>query len=121
MRTTGEFTSIDEINDTVISKVNGYSVKLRDIGTAYIGFAEASTESYINGEKGVYVSITKQSGSNSVTVANNVYKKLSQLEGTLPSDITLQIISDDTESIRETINILVESLLQGLLHSVMIL
>ena len=121
VRTTGEFTNIDEINDTVISKVNGYSVKLRDIGTAYIGFAEASTESYINGEKGVYVSITKQSGSNSVTVANNVYKKLSQLEGTLPSDITLQIISDDTESIRETINILVESLLQGLLLSVMIL
>lgn len=121
VRTTGEFTSIDQINDTVISSINGYNVKLRDVGTAYMGFAETSQESYINGEKGVYVSITKQSGSNSVNVANNVYKKIDQLKTTLPSDITLEIISDDTEAIRETIDILVESLLQGLVLSVVIL
>lgn len=121
VRTTGEYTSIDQINDTVISTVNGYNVKLRDVGTAYMGFAETSQESYINGEKGVYVSITKQSGSNSVNVANNVYKKIEQLKNILPSDITMEIISDDTESIRETIGILVESLLQGLILSVVIL
>lgn len=121
VRTTGEFTSIDQINDTVISSINGYNVKLRDVGTAYMGFAETSQESYINGEKGVYVSITKQSGSNSVNVANNVYKKIDQLKTTLPSDITMEIISDDTEAIRETIDILVESLLQGLVLSVVIL
>ncbi|MCR4733606.1 MAG: efflux RND transporter permease subunit [Treponema sp.] len=121
VRTTGEYTSIEEINNTVISTVNGYNIRLRDVGTASLGFAETSQESFINGEKGVYVSITKQSGSNTVNVANNVYKKLDQLKGTLPPDITLEIISDDTESIRETINILVESLLQGLILSVIIL
>ena len=121
VRTTGEYTSIDEINDTVIATVNGYNVKLRDVGNAYLGYAQTSQESYINGEQGVYVSITKQSGSNSVNVANSVYKKIDQLQETLPSDITLEIISDDTESIRETINILVESLLQGLILSIVIL
>lgn len=121
VRTTGEFSSIDEINDAVISTVNGYDVRLKDIGNAYMGYAETSTESYINGEKGVYVSITKQSDANSVTVANNVYEKIAQLEKTLPSDITMQIISDDTESIRETIKILVESLLEGLVLAVVIL
>ncbi len=121
VRTTGEFSSIEEINDTVISTINGYDVRLRDIGKAYLGFAEVSSESYINGEKGVYVSITKQSGSNSVTVADNVYKKIDQLKDSLPSDITMEIISDDTESIRETINILLESLFQGLILAVVIL
>ena len=121
VRTTGQFNSIEEINNTVISTINGYDVKLSDIGRAYMGFAEASNESYINGEKGVYVSITKQSGSNSVNVANAVYKKIDQLKGKLPSDITMQIISDDTESIRETIDILMNSLLQGLILAVLIL
>lgn len=121
VRTTGEFSSIDEINDTVISTINGYDVRLKDIGKAYLGFAEVSSESYINGEKGVYVSITKQSGSNSVTVADNVYKKIEQLKESLPSDITMEIISDDTDSIRETINILLESLYQGLILAVVIL
>ena len=121
VRTTGEYNSIEEINDTVISTVNGYDVKLSDVGKAYLGYAESSSESYINGEKGVYVSVTKVSGSNSVTVANNVYKKMDQLQGMLPSDITMEIISDDTEQIRETINILVKSLFEGLILSIIIL
>lgn len=121
VRTTGQYTSIDEINNTVISTINGYNVRLCDIGRAYMGYADVTRESYINGEKGVYIGITKQSGSNSVTVANNVYKKLEQLKKTVPSDITLEIISDDTEAIRETINILVKSLLEGLILSVVIL
>ena len=121
VRTTGEYTSLDEINDTVISTVNGYNVKLRDVGIAYMGYAESTRESYINGEKGVYIGITKQSGSNTVSVANEVYKKIDQVKGLLPPDITLEIISDDTQSIRETINSLVNSLIQGLILAVIIL
>ncbi|MCQ2576042.1 MAG: efflux RND transporter permease subunit [Treponema sp.] len=121
VRTTGEYQSIDEINDTVISTVNGYNIRLRDVGIAALGFPETSQESYINGEKGVYISITKQSGSNSVNVANAVYKKIDQVKRVLPPDITLEIISDDTTAIRETINTLIKSLLEGLILAVVIL
>lgn len=121
VRTVGKYTSIDEINDTVITTINGYNVKLSDIGKAYLGFEETTTESYINGEKGVYVSVSKQSGSNSVKVADGIYGKIEQLKQTLPSDITLQIISDETTSIRENISTLEESLLQGLILAVIIL
>ncbi|MBP3710153.1 MAG: efflux RND transporter permease subunit [Treponema sp.] len=121
VRTTGEFNSVEEINNAVITTINGYDVRLRDIGTATMGFQDASSEVYINGEPGVYVSITKQSGSNSVTVANAAYKKIEQVRSTLPSDISLEIISDDTESIRDTIGTLVTSAWQGLLLAVLIL
>ena len=121
VRTIGEYNNIEEIKDTVISTINGYSVKIRDVADVELGYAPTSSESYINGEKGVYVSITKESGSNSVTVANSVYKKIDQVKEMLPPDITMEIISDETESIRETINILVESLLEGLVLSIIIL
>ena len=121
VRTTGEFSSIDDINNTVIATINGYDVKLSDIGRAYLGFKDLEREVFINGENGVYVSITKQSGSNSVTVANNVYEKMAQLEKTLPSDITMKIIQDDTDSIRDTIQTLIDSAWQGLLLAVVIL
>jgi HAE1 family hydrophobic/amphiphilic exporter-1 len=121
IRTTGEFSSVDEINNTVITTVNGYDVKLRDIGTAFMGYEDKSSEVYINGEPGVYVSITKQSGTNSVTVANAVYEKIAQIQKTLPSGITMDIISDDTTSIRDTISTLVSSAWQGLLLAVVIL
>ena len=121
IRTTGEYNSIDEINNTVITRVNGYDVKLCDIGRAFMGFRDSSSIVYINGEPGVYISITKQSGENSVTVANAVYKKISELETILPADVSLEIIRDDTDSIRDTISTLVESGVQGLILAVIVL
>ena len=121
VRTTGEFNSIEEINNTVITSINGYDVKLSDLGKAFFGYEDVSSEVYINGEPGVYVSVTKQSGSNSVTVANNVYGKMSELESLLPSDISMTILQDDTDSIRETINTLVESAVEGLVLAVIVL
>ena len=86
-----------------------------------MGYADSTSEVYINGEPGVYVSVTKQSGSNSVSVANNVYEKMEQLEKVLPSDISMEILQDSTDSIRETINTLVESAYQGLILAVIVL
>ncbi len=121
IRTTGEFPSIDEVNNTVITRQNGYDVRLRDVGTAYLGYADPTSIVSINGEPGIYVSVTKQSGSNSVAVANEVYKKMEDLEGMLPSDVSLTIIRDDTDSIRDTLSTLFDSAWQGLLLAVIVL
>ncbi len=121
VRTTGEYSSIEEINDTVIASVKGYDVRLKDIGRAYLGFADKSEEVFINGQSGVYVDIKKQSGKNTVAVANAVYAKVEQLKKTLPPDFSLEIIEDTSLIIRETINTLVNSAWQGLLLAVLIL
>ena len=89
VRTIGEYTSLEEINETVISVVNGYNIRLQDVGEATIGYSDTTQESFINGEKGVYISVTKQSDANTVTVANNVYKKIEQAEKNLPPDVKL--------------------------------
>lgn len=121
VRTTGEYKSIDEINNTVVTTKNGYDVKVMDLGKAFMGYKDSSSEVYINGEPGVYVSITKQSGENTVSVANAVYKKMESLKETLPSDITMEVVRDDTDAIRDTLNTLYESAWQGLVLAVIIL
>ncbi len=121
IRTTGEFKSIEEINNTIISTINGYIVRLSDIGTAYLGYKDKSSEVYINGEPGVYVSVTKQSGKNTVSVAKETRAKIAEIQAILPSDITLSIIRDQSTSINDTINTLIESAVQGLLLAVVIL
>ena len=121
VRTTGEFKSLEEINNTLIQTVNGYDVKLSDIGNAFWGFQDITRDVFINGEHGVYITITKQTDANSVTVSNNIHEKIEELKETLPSDIKLEIISDDTDAIRETINTLVDSAWQGLLLAVIVL
>ncbi|MCR5046371.1 MAG: efflux RND transporter permease subunit [Treponema sp.] len=121
IRTTGEFASVDDINSTVITRKNGYIVRLSDLGKAELGYQDKSNEVLINGQPGVYVSITKQSGKNSVTVANAVYKKLAEIQEVLPGDMSMNIVWDTTDSIRDTINTLLESAMQGLILAVLIL
>ncbi len=121
VRTTGEYESIDEINNTVVGTYNGYDVKLQDIGTAFMGYADVSSMVYINGKPGVYIQIQKSSGSNTVTVAKNVKAKLKQIESILPEDITIEILSDDSTSVKDTMAELIKSIAEGFILAVAIL
>lgn len=121
VRTMGEFSSIEDINNAVVATVNGYDVKLSDIGRAFEGYEDRSNAVYINGQEGVYMSIVKQSGRNTVAVANSVYRQIEEIQGILPAGVTLEIISDDTDEIEETIGILIDSLVQGIILAVGIL
>ncbi len=121
VRTTGEFSSIDEINDTVVGSINGYDVKLSDIGEAYMGYKDQTSEVFINGKPGVYISLQKQSGSNTVNVANAVYKKMAEVQQILPEGVSLDIISDDSTEVRDTLHSLIESILEGFVLAVLVL
>lgn len=121
VRTTGEYKSVKEINDTVLSTVNGYNVKLSDVGHAFLGYKDQTESVLINGTPGVYISITKQSGTNAVKVADSLYEKIAELSETLPQDIKLEIISDDSVTIRETLHTLFETAWQGILLAIIVL
>ncbi len=127
IRTTGEYTSIDEIKNTFIANrgynantalgqaSNGTVIRLSDIATVYEGYEDQEENSlaYINGEPGIYIAIQKQSGSNSVTVADALLSELEKINKNLPTDIQLYTLVDTSEDIRETINTALSSAWQG--------
>ncbi|QQO07454.1 efflux RND transporter permease subunit [Breznakiella homolactica] len=121
IRTTGEYASIQDIAETVVSRKNGADIRLQDIGTVAMGYEDEESTVFINGESGVYVSVTKQSGTNSVAIADRVYTRLDELAADMPADITLEIIYDGTEQIRDMIDELISSALTGFVLAVIIL
>ena len=121
IRTKGEFSSVKEIGNTVLSVVNGTPVKLSDVGNVYMGYKDASDAVFINGNPGVYISIKKQSGTNSVKVADALYEKIAEVKASLPSDIELEIINDDSVAIRSTLDTLYKSAVEGIILAVLIL
>ena len=121
LRTKGEFTSVKEIGETVLATVNGTPIRLNDVGRVYMGYKDASDEVFINGQPGVYISIKKQSGANAVKVADALYEKIEDVKKSIPSDIELEIISDDSVEIRNTLDTLYSSAWQGILLAVAIL
>jgi HAE1 family hydrophobic/amphiphilic exporter-1 len=113
VRTTGEYKTLPDIAETVIAKRNGADIRLLDIASVTLDYPDETSTVYINGESGVYVGVTKQSGANSAAVADRVYGKLEEIQKLLPQDVSLEITQDDTTQIRDMINELVNSALMG--------
>jgi HAE1 family hydrophobic/amphiphilic exporter-1 len=113
VRTTGEYKTLPDIGETVVAKRNGAYIRLLDIADVALGYPDETQTVYINGESGVYVGVTKQSGTNSAAVADRVYEKLAEIQKLLPRDVSLEITQDNTTQIRDMIDELVNSALMG--------
>jgi HAE1 family hydrophobic/amphiphilic exporter-1 len=75
VRTKGEYTSLSDIENSVVTykKSSGSSVSkpvlLKDIATVTDDYEDSGSKVYINGKPGIYISVQKQSGTNSIAVA----------------------------------------------------
>jgi HAE1 family hydrophobic/amphiphilic exporter-1 len=74
-RTLGEFQSLDEIKNTIVSFYgNEMPTTLANIGQVTDSLEDQKNITYINGEKSVFINVFRQSGSNTVAVAKNATK-----------------------------------------------
>ncbi len=131
VRTSGEFTSLDDIRNTVVAYKGGgmsgmgfkapVTVRLRDIATVREGYRDQTQEVFINGKPGIYISIQKQSGTNSVEVADKVKEKLESINSTLPAGVTVGILTDSTDMIRAALNQVVSAALNGAILAMIVL
>lgn len=130
--TVGEYASLDDIRNTVISyKVGGApslggapvvaNVKLRDIADVYDGFKKQASLYYFNGVPCVEVSVLKQSGTNSVKTARAVEKRMAQIIKEAPSDITITLTQDSTDIIQRSVNDVASTALQGAILAIIVL
>jgi len=121
IRTTGEFRSVQDIAETVIARRGNAIIRLIDIAEVGLGYPAETSSAFINGENGIFVSVTRQSGTNSVAVADRVYEKLDEIRRLLPHDVHLEITQDNTIQTRNMINELINSALMGFVLAIGIL
>jgi len=129
LRIGGEYSSIKEINDTVIthkqitdgSKIKLIPVKLSDIGKAYMGYKDYSGKIIVNGNEAIQISVQKQSSVNTVEVADKIYPLIESINDELVGDTNLKIIVDTTDTIRLSINQVTSSGLSGAVYAMVVL
>ncbi|MCM8789602.1 MAG: efflux RND transporter permease subunit, partial [Candidatus Omnitrophica bacterium] len=114
LRLPGEFSVPEEINEVIIGKHNGKFVYLKDIARVEDGFKEITMHVRINGNRGIMLAVQKQTGTNTVAVANQVKERLGKLKGILPADVKMHIIFDTSQDIVNSLNSLKSSLRVGI-------
>ncbi len=110
LRLDGELKESDDMRNIVVSSHNGQNVYLSDVAIINDTIETNVQESWINGAKGAMVIIQKQSGANTVEIAKKARKEMLEIQKTLPEDIKLEVMTDTSESIENSINSLIQTI-----------
>ena len=109
VRTPANLQTVDDVRNVIISD-RAAPVYLRDVAEVVDGFEKENTITRLNGEDAIVVSVRKQSGSNTVTVADDVKKALDELTKVEPN-LAIAITSDQSIEVSEATDGAVEDLL----------
>lgn len=127
-----ELVNLDQIKRLVVKSINLSSsenasanrsqlIRIEDIADVYLGYNDNAARVSINGQNGVYLQVTSESGSNQVKVSDNIRAALGEINDSLPQGITLGILSDNTDMIRATLDQVYSNAWQGALMAMILL
>ncbi len=112
--------SAADYRDLVVAWRNGAAVRLLDVANVIDGPENINTLGLFNGEPAVIVLITRQPAANVIETVDGVRDLLPTLQSQLPGDITLQVASDRTNSIRSSLHEIEFTLLISILLVVLV-
>src|SRR5262249_27904477 len=118
VRTLGRVTSADQFSDVVVGTQAGIPIRVRDVAQVEDGAQELGTWSAlftkkISGQDVVSIQILRQSGANTVRVADDVREKVAELQKQLPPGVHLLIVHDISDFIKASVHSLIEHLILG--------
>ena len=103
-RTMGEFNSLDEIREVVVTRgPEGRLVYVRDVATVEDSHEEARVITRFNGESCVKLAVLKQADANTVAVSRAVAKRVEELRGVAPPDIRFGVVENQADYVMAAI------------------
>lgn len=122
LRILGRIPTVQAFNDVFIAKRKGASIKISDIGYAEDSGEYERESTWLNKRRSVTLEVTKQSGTNTLAVVQGVKDKLELIKPTLPKDISISLMMDQSGNIKASVHTVLEHLiLGGFLAGVMVL
>ena len=112
VRTLGQYTSLDQIRNSVVALRRGTPIYLRDVGTVEDSFHEIDHVVRINGRGAVIVSLYKQPNGNTVDVVDRVQREIARINQDWPI-IEIKSLRDNGSYIRRAIDNVTQSALFG--------
>jgi multidrug efflux pump subunit AcrB len=114
--------SIKLLGDMPIRQVNGAMIYIRDVAQVRDGSDIQSSVVRNNGHRGIYLTMIKNGGVSTLSVVNQVKAMLPALEATLPPDVKVQLLADQTIYVSAAISgVIREGVIAACLTALMIL
>lgn len=120
VRTRGEYESLDQIAETIITVIDGKPIRIRDVAEVVDGYEDIHRLVQIDGLPMVRLGVRKQSGANTVAVAQKAREVMDQINDER-DDLDLMMVIDQSDFIKSSISNVQKAALWGGLLAVFIL
>ncbi|MFH2034826.1 MAG: efflux RND transporter permease subunit [Candidatus Zixiibacteriota bacterium] len=120
VRTKGEFQSLEQIAATIIKTVDGKPIRVGDVAEVVDGFEDINRVVQIDGRPMVRLGVRKQSGANTVAVAEEARSIMEQINRER-DDIDLFLVIDQSDFIQNAIDNVKQSAVWGGLLAILVL
>jgi hydrophobic/amphiphilic exporter-1 (mainly G- bacteria), HAE1 family len=113
LRVQGRVDSPAQLGAIVVKPLDGHPLRVSDLARVEDGGEEESTIATVNGERTLLLTVRKQSGENTVVVADALQERLAQVKRSLPSGYQLDVIRDNSQVVRTSVSTVQEHLILG--------
>ncbi|MGH9217925.1 MAG: efflux RND transporter permease subunit, partial [Vicinamibacterales bacterium] len=115
LRSPGQFTNIEEIKNIVVMTRDGVPVYMRDIAEVRDTTEDRRSFMRINGVNGIRMQVTKQSGTNTIQIAEGVKREVERINSEVDG-VRLQVLDDQSRFIQRAIgNVQEHAMIGGIL------
>ncbi len=120
LRAPAEFTSLEEVRNTVVAERQGIMITLAQVATVEDSYEKLSRIIRVNGERGLRVAIRKQAQANTVEVAQRVLAEVEEINRAFPQIHVTPVINQGN-FIERSIQNVAQSVLYGGALAVLVL
>ena len=121
VRTLNEFQSIEEFRGAIVANVANRPVYLGDVATVERGYKEREAITRVKGRESVELAVYKEGDENTVQVARLIGQRVARIRESLPEDIELVVIYDQSTFISSAVNDVRTAALLGGLIAILVL
>jgi HAE1 family hydrophobic/amphiphilic exporter-1 len=120
LRISGKPEAVAQFRNMVIGARNGRPVTLGEIADIKDGIEEERTAAMVNGIRAISLDIIKQSGANTVDVADRVKEEIGRIQAELPPGIKIELVRDGSVMIRDSVRDVEETMIIGGILTILI-
>jgi len=102
---------VDELNSLPIKTVNGATVYIKDVAQVRDGFSVQTNIVRTDGTRGVVMSITRSGKASALAIVNDVKAALPKILTTVPPELKVEVLSDQSVFVRAAIQGVVREVL----------
>jgi multidrug efflux pump subunit AcrB len=115
-------TQIDDLNNAPIRASNGSVTYIRDVAHVRDGYSPQTSMVRLDGRRAVLMSVLKTGKASTIDIINSINQKLPQIRSSLPAELTIKPISDQSVFVRAAISgVIREAVIAGALTGLLIL